>query len=646
MKYSLHWLQQHLASPLPDITTLAREVTLRAFEVEEVEEKNGDTLMEIKVLPDRAHDALSHRGMAREIGGLLGIARKEQGAEAVTRDASVSSVRVTVEESALCPRYIATRIDGVTIGTTPKEIAEKIEAVGGRSINNIVDITNYVLFDIGQPLHAFDAEKVVGGITVRLAKSGETMTTLDNKDLTLVGTELVIADDEGVLALAGIKGGKKAEVTTSTTSIILECANFNPTLTRKTSQQVGIKTDAVKRYENGMTSAFAKEGCDIALALIAHHGGSGVKIGETTDIYPVKEESVSVQISAHEVNRLLGLSLTTKEVGEVLSRANLAHSADGEQFAVTIPEERLDLRITEDMVEEIGRHVGYEKIVSVLPKLPNKGIPKKRLYYANKVREFLVNKGFSEVFTYSFAKPGEGTIEVLYPVGKDRPYIRASLLPGIERALASNFYNTPLLGTEDVKIFEFGNVFDETKKEHTMLAFGVMGGTKKRWKELSVEFDNLLAEIQALLGVKDGISSGREGTPLKNVPYDSEEKDFDALIKDLPEPTSYQPMLKEEKEMRYQTLSAYPFIVRDIAIFVPQEVTESYIEALLKKEAGELVVRFSQFDKFQKAGEDRISYGYRMVFQSFEKTLTDDEVGKIMERVTAKCNAEPNWQVR
>lgn len=646
MKYSLHWLQQHLASPLPDITTLAREITLRAFEVEEVEEKNGDTLMEIKVLPDRAHDALSHRGMAREIGGLLAIARKEEVAKAVTRDASVSLVRVTVGESALCPRYIATRIDGVAISTTPKEIAEKIEAVGGRSINNIVDITNYVLFDIGQPLHAFDAEKVVGGITVRLAKSGEMMTTLDNKELTLTGTELVIADDEGVLALAGIKGGKKAEVTTSTTSIILECANFNPTLTRKTSQQVGIKTDAVKRYENGMTSAFAKEGCDLALAMIAQHGGSEVKIGETTDIYPVKEESVSVQISAHEVNRLLGLSLTSSEIDEVLTRANLTHSAAEDQFTVTIPEERLDLRITEDIVEEIGRHVGYEKIVSVLPKLPNKGVPNKRLYYANKVREFLVNKGFSEVFTYSFAKPGEGTIEVLYPVGKDRPYIRESLRPGMERALASNFYNAPLLGTEDVKIFEFGNVFD-ANGERMMLTLGVVAGTKKRWKELSTEFEGMSGNILAVLGVKGGVTgSGKEHTPLQNVQSDIREQDFDTLIKDLPEPTSYQPMLSEEKEMRYQTLSAYPFIVRDIAIFVPQEVTESYIEELLKKEAGELVVRFSQFDKFQKAGEDRISYGYRMVFQSFEKTLTDDEVGKIMERVTAVCNSQNNWQVR
>ena len=653
MKYSRNWLQEHLATPLPPLATLAKEVTLRAFEVEEVEEHGDDALLEIKVLPDRAHDALSHRGMAREIGALLGVARKERVYNSVTRSAPVQEVKVVVEDSALCPRYLATRIDGVTVMDSPGALKSKIEVLGGRSINNLVDITNVILFDIGQPLHVFDADKVVGGITVRLAMAGEEMMTLDNKSVTLSGGELVIADDEGVLALAGVKGGKKAEVSSTTTSIILECANFDPTLTRKTSQRLNIKTDASKRYENGITSAFAGESCVHALALIAMYGGKEVKIGATTDVYPVPETPVTVAITSTAVNRLLGLTLTDEKVAEVLARAQLSFTKnDKGEFLVNIPEERLDLRIKEDMIEEIGRHVGYENIVSVLPKLTKKGVPNKRLYYANKVRQFLAQRGYSEVYTYSFTTPNEfAELEVTNPVGKDRPFMRKTVHIGITRALRLNKYNAPLISIEDVNIFEFGNVFsikEGKNQEHMSFAVGVAVSGKSKYKIAKEETPKLFNEIKSFLGAKDNVdvleSSGSDGTgKFDSLTY---EIDFDSLIENLPEPLAYESLYKEKDNVRYQTLSAYPFIVRDIAIFVPQEVTEEYIEALLKKEGGELVVRLSQFDKFQKPDETRISYGYRLVFQSFTKTLTDDEINGIMEHVTALCNAENNWQVR
>ncbi len=635
MKYSYNWLKEHLEGELPELGTVVREVTLRAFEVEEIEERGGDTVLEIKVLPDRAHDALSHRGMAREIGALLGAPRRPRVLEAVSRDKSVSAVRVVIEDKALCPRYIATRVDNVSVGATPKKIGDILQSIGARSINNIVDITNYVLFDIGQPLHAFDAEKVVGGITVRLAKDGETMTTLDNKALTLSGTELVIADDEGVLALAGIKGGKKAEVTSTTTSIILECANFDPTLTRKTSQKHNIKTDASKRYENGMTSAFAKEGCDMALALLLKHGGDTVRIGSTTDVYNVLESPASVSVTLLDINGLLGLTLSVDDLAQVLTRAGHAFEQKGSEFVVHAPPERLDLRIKQDIIEEVGRHIGYEKIAPVLPKLPRKGVPHKRMYYANKVRKFLVEQGFSEVYTYSFALQSDGDIEVLNPVGQDRPFMRRDLAIGLKSSLRTNHYYAPILQKIFIDVFEFGNAFT-LAGERCHLALGT--NRKKSFHE------KLLLEFLQQFGVNDlsGCVLNSEG----GKPYSVFEVDFDEIIKDLPEPTIYEPLIREEKNIRYQTLSAYPFIVRDIAIFVPQEVSEAYIETLLKKEAGELVVRFSQFDKFQKPGESRISYAYRMVFQSFERTLTDDEVGSIMERVTLACNKENDWQVR
>ena len=239
-----------------------------------------------------------------------------------------------------------------------------------------------------------------------------------------------------------------------------------------------------------------------------------------------------------------------------------------------------------------------------------------------------------------------GEREVLHPVGKDRPFVRNQLATGLFQSLLMNTYNAPLIGIEDVRIFELGNIFPN-KGEHMMLGLAISSSDKKRAKVLKEEFERITQELFTMLNAK-GSFTQKEFAPEGVVKYSPviAEIDFDALIQSLPEPKLYEHLTGERESVRYQSLSTYPFIVRDIAIFVPLEVTEDYIEVLLKKEAGSLVVRFSQFDKFHKEGESRVSYGYRMVFQSFEKTLTDDEVNAVMEKVTAKCNAEKDWQVR
>ena len=431
-----------------------------------------------------------------------------------------------------------------------------------------------------------------------------------------------------------------------TKNIILECANFDPTLTRKTSQKHNIKTDASKRYENGITSMFAEEGSLLALGLIAKYGGKQVKIGAMTDVYPNKEVDAKVSVSVSEVNKLLGLAITAEDIKTVLTRAEHRFTEVNGVFEVIAPPERLDLRIKEDIIEEIGRHIGYDKIVSTQPMLSHKGLPNKRLYYGNMVRNYLAQEGFSEVYTYSFATRENGEREVMHPVGKDRPFVRNQLASGLFQSLLLNTYNAPLIGIDDVRIFELGNIFPKDG-EHMLLGLALSSGDKKRAKLLKEEFERISTGLLALLDAK-GTFVQKEFAPTGVVKFAPviAEIDFDSLIHALPEPKSYEHLTSERESVRYQSLSTYPFIVRDIAIFVPQEVTEEYIETLLKKEAGPLVVRFSQFVKFHKEGESRVSYGYRMVFQSFEKTLTDEEVNAVMEKVTAKCNAEKDWQVR
>lgn len=642
MKYSYAWLQEYFDRPLPSADDLLRTITTKAFEVEEVEVKNADTVCEVKVLPDRSHDALAHRGMAREIAVLCDIPPKSLAPKKYTQNNTVPVVEVAIEDNRRCPRYIGVRVDNITVSLSPEWLREKLEAIGQRSINNVVDLTNFILFDLGQPMHAFDAAKVAGGITVRLAKKGEKMVTLDNKALTLDGTETVIADDESVLALAGVKGGKKAEVDAKTTSIIFECANFDPTATRTTSTTHHTKTDASKRFENGISSTLAGESIQYALGYVADLFPDA-KIGPVTDVYPLPEEAPkAVSVTLEELNGLLGTSMDTADVEAILQRlatVGFASMRTGDAFFVTPPPLRLDMKITEDIIEEIGRHFGYDKIAPTLPKLRGKGKPNKRLYYASKVREFLAERGYSEVFTYSFAVNGEGEVEVLNPVGKDRPFMRKSLAPGIERALRSNFYNAPLLELSDVKIFEIGNVFSE-RGESTMLALGAMGATKKRWKQLQDEFKRTHEEITELLHTKKSFFEMVSGDQ-----YGVIETSFDALVAELPEPKEHGALRVEQKAVAYRPLSPYPFIVRDVALWVPLETRSEDVERVIRANAGELAEKIYQFDTFEKEG--RKSFAFRIVLQSFDRTLEDAEANAVYDRVAAALRAaDKNWEVR
>lgn len=797
MQYSLEWLKRHIDGTLPETRELVSVITEKAFEVEAVVPSGSDTVIEAKILPDRAHDALSHRGMAREIAALFGLKRKELLFGWPKADTDLSFIPVRVEEP-LCRRYIGVRVEGVFPKESPRWLRTRLETIGQRSINTLVDITNFVMFDIGQPMHVFDAKKIRGGITIRLAKKGETMTTLDNKTLELHGTELVIADDEAVLALAGVKGGKKAEVDATTTSIVLESANFDPVRTRMTSVRQNIRTDASKRYENGITSRFAEEGAKEALALLLEIFPDA-RVAEPQDAYPRPEREFTTGVSVGEIRRLLGIHIEAKDVAAIFKRAGIpyelvsprdrivesanavlgkpyvrgasvtydaperfdcsslvawaykeaglsiprvsvdqyvyarpieesdlrpgdlvfvntgeektpggihyatrewmkgmkvpegvdhvgiwigngqivhASSAEGkvvkehlresarfavsrsyrriideaQRFVVKVPPERLDLRRPHDLVEEVGRHVGYNKVAAVLPDIKRKGVAHKRLYYGNVVRKLLIENGYSEVYTYSFAKKGDGDIEVENPVGKDRPFIRRNLANGIKHALVWNMYNGPVIGAEDVRIFELGNVFSkdgEEIREHHSLVIASAPGNKKRKQDFEEEIHRLLKKIHETLGVSEGenVVTALPPDPA-SIKFGAfvAEIDFDACISGLPEPAGYDP-LPQGKDVRYRPVSAFPFVVRDISLFVPESVSEDTVERVLRRDAGDLVVRCTRFDRFQKAGDTRVSYGFRFVFQSFERTLTDEEVNSAMERVYAAAREE-GWETR
>ena len=333
MKFSKSWLQDYIVEKLPEDGVIADTLNKKAFEVEEVIILSNDTVFDIKILPNRAHDALGHHGMAYELCSSLGLTFKKD--EKVRDDESffnkhIPQVSVAIDDEKSCTRFMSVRIDGVTVGESPVWLKERLEAIGQRSINNIVDVTNYVQFALNKPMHAYDARSITGTLRARFAKNGETLTTLDEKSLTLDVETLVIADDEKVLGLAGIKGGKFSGIQGDTTSIILESANFEPVRIRKTAQKYNLKTDASKRFENGIANNLVIEGLYMT-ANIIHELCPLSKKGLVTDVYPKKDAPYHVGISKKELNDILGISYEDEMIKKTLTQLSLP-------YEVIIPE--------------------------------------------------------------------------------------------------------------------------------------------------------------------------------------------------------------------------------------------------------------------------------------------------------------------
>ena len=783
MLVSKQWLQKYFDKPLPKSDELIRMLTFHAFEVEGAEQIGNDTVIDIDVLPNRSSDCLSHRGIAKEISTILDIPlKKDTLSENRILEPITSSLKVVVEDDTLCRRFSAAVIEGISVGPTPDWLREHMQALGQKSINNIVDATNYVMFDLGQPLHAFDRNKLTQKdgrytITVRNAKKGEKITTLTGEEYTLSPNNLLITDGQSdePIGIAGVKGGKVAEIDSSTKNLIIECANFNPTSVRKTSQFLKLRTDASTRFENEPPVQLTQFALSEVVELILDIAGG--KLVGYVDFFPRKPKPYKVGVSVAEVNRLLGSQMEEREIENIFDRfgfeykkvrpietvlklapeykgtpykysssltfdgvktfdcssftrhlfieggigiprisvdqfvygqeieeeniqpGDLVFSASGDsnkvhhktvvfmpgvdvpvgvshcglylgegkvihasgtdskgevvieelgesadfknivgyrrmtdndaRYVVTVPFERLDLRIKEDLIEEIGRIYGYENIGSDTPKkLDTDVIVNKRFYYTEQIRGLLEKNGFSEVYTYTFR--GSGEVELENALASDKNWLRSNLRKGIEESLEFNGRYVDLLGLQTIKIFEFGTVFKK-EKEHNSFALGVCN-TKKS-KEDS-EMEEIISSISNELGVeikeeiKDGIF----------------EINFDEVLKKLPQPKTYESIGEEQKKIVYQPISPYPFVLRDIAVWVPKDVQEGEVLKVIKKEAEELLMRTTLFDTYGKDG--KVSYAFRLVFQSNEKTLTDDEINKIMENITKKLESKADWEVR
>lgn len=657
MKISHHWLQTYFDAKIPTAEKLAELFPFHFSEVESMEKVGDDTIFDIKILPDRAHYALCHQGIAGEISALTQIPIKNRFEDEIKADTN-EKISIKIIDTNFCRRMVSRVIEIPEMGKSPEWLRAALEVVGQRSINPIVDLTNYVMLDIGQPLHAFDADKLEGDLVVRLAQEGEKLTLLNDKELTLTSSDGVIADTLGPLDIAGIKGGKRAEISTSTKRIFMVSDTFHPAAIRKTSTKYDSRNEASKRFENEITPEMAIHGMNNVSALIKEFFPDA-KFGSIFDDYPnpVQPKIITAKIS--DITRTIGVEISDSEIVAILKRLGMKVAQKGDILTITVPPTRLDISDWRDLPEEVGRMYGYDRIKPNTPPISTtKQKVEKTFYYAEKIKNVLVETGFSEVYTYSLVAKGFQVIEK--PLAADKNHLRANITDGITKSLELNARNADLLGLETINVFEIGKVFTE-KGEHTSLCIGIKNVKKAKGADQAKEkikkvrdevLKSLEADARILCTVDDSgglVTVAGETIGMTNNSDGIFEINLDKLVATLPDPVSYGDLhFGKAASIEYKKFSLYPFITRDIAVFVQgptlyDEVWQAIEKGIVDANATNLLVRHSLFDTFKKEG--KVSYAFRMVFQSMEKTLTDDEANAIMEKVYSEMKKK-GWEVR
>ncbi len=642
----------------------------------------GDTVLDLAVTPNRA-DCLSVIGIARELAALTDTKIREKVPQYTEGEARITDhISVAIVDTGLCPRYAATLIQGVTIGPSPQWLKDLLTAAGQRPINNIVDISNYVMLAYGQPLHAFDLTQIKGGrIVVRRAKGNEAVTSLDGIPRTLDGEMLVIADAERAVAVAGVMGAANSEVTSGTTSILLEAANFKAASIRRTSTLLGLPSEASMRFERGISAELVMPALMRATALMQQLGGGTVAQG-VIDEYPGQHAPVAIELTAAATRRHLGVDYTVKEIETALKRFGFGTVVTADGVRATAPFWRTDIRAAEDLIEEVARLYGYDRIPLTLLRgaVPEQGAGAAP-DITRRLSEYLAGFGFQE--TRSFTMTGRKRLQALHPEGKVataavklanpmteeseylRPTLRANLMP----VLAENCRHQ----AGAIRIFEAGRVFQPSEsalpRESEMLTAvltGPRGGGA--WREVpgNLDFYDAKGVVEALLsrlGVESTFEPGtdaglhpavqaeinvggakvgvvgelhpkvRQGFEIET-PVFLFELDLGVLAASAKSAVNYRPVPR------------YPAVLRDLALVVDASVTHRDIMAVISRFP--LVAQTVLFDVYagKQVAAARKSMAYRLYFQSREKTLTDDAVNGVLQKLLARLKQDIGAELR
>lgn len=672
MLFSYNWLQSFFKRKLPKPKELAENLTMHAFEVEELSKKGKDWILNIDVLPNRGSDCFSHIGVAREISALCGLKLKPKQHKLKEQKKKAGELlELEVKNKNDCFRYTARVVTDVKVKDSPPDVKQRLRAVGLQPVNNIVDIANYVMLETGQPLHTFDLEKISEKkIIVRRAKKGEKITSLENKKYMLDKGVLVIADTKNPLAIAGIKGGKKAEITRSTKTVVLESANFNPKLIRSGSQKIGLRTDASWRFEHGLDLSLTEEAINQAAFLIGKIAGGKICKG-LVDFYPRRPSEKRIKLDLDYVNSLIGLEISPSQVNKILQRLGFKIIEQSRRkLLVGVPGFRLDVNLPEDLIEEIGRIYGYEKIPSLFPTAalvpPEKNL---NIFWTERLRDILKEAGFTEVYTTSFNNKKEielfnykksKLVETHNPISAEYQFLRPSLIPNLLKVFGENQKSF-----SEIKIFELGKIFKKEKEKRALTGLisgdafyqakgvvdllfqniGVSDVWYDQYQPTPEESQNAIWDCERCAEIKLGSEEvgflGEIASPIREVlKLESRAVVFDFDLEKV------QNLASEEHE--YRPTSPYPEAIRDIAVLVPREVL---VEEVLEKigEAGsELVRDVDLFDIYEgeEIPEGKKNLAFHIIYQAEDKTLSSSEIDNLQNKIIETLESNLGWEVR
>ncbi|MDR2610418.1 MAG: phenylalanine--tRNA ligase subunit beta [Clostridiales Family XIII bacterium] len=629
-----------------------------------------ETVVDFEITPNRP-DCLSIIGMAREAAASFGSKlRYPEASAAGDADAGTAAdhISVTIHKPELCSRYIARMADTIVIKESPWWLQRRLMFAGMRPINNIVDITNYVMLEYGHPLHAFDIRTIAGGeIIVDTPETDVKFTTLDGTERTIKPDMLLINDAEGGIAVAGVMGGRNSEIEADTQAILVESASFNSNSVRLTSKKLGIRSEASSRYEKGVPPELS-EAASVRVMDLLRKTGSGRVLAGAVDAYPGKAEPAAIRVRAARMNKLLGTDLTPAEMAGILTGLEMDVKEGDGIFDVTPPYARLDLKEEVDFSEEIGRIYGYDRLGVTLPRGAESSTFTDSWRIRAIVRETLTGFGLAEIQTYSFESPksadrtgvpqGSGKrdfVRLINPLGEDTSVMRTQLLPNLLEALRVNYRKN----NENVLLFEIGNTFtsagtDELPNERLSLAIGGYGA---EW-----DFFALKGVIEALLkrlGIPEARFEANAAAPTfhpgrcadsilrdagtvtlgtlgevhpevcgaydLDVPVCAAEIDFELLAS------------RTDLFRAYAPLDRYPAVTRDIALVVDEAVTALEAIDSIRAQGGAILESVKLFDIYRgrqiEAGKKSLAFS--LVYRAADRTLTDGEVATVHEKILA-----------
>jgi phenylalanyl-tRNA synthetase beta chain len=619
--------------------------------------------------------------VARELGVALDLPLRELDWPLVELDEFSSDIiDIEIFDEDLCPRYCGVVVKGINVGPSPEWLARKIEAMGLSPINNVVDVSNYVLFATAQPIHIFDISKLAGGkIIVRKAKKGEPFRSLEGEDVPLSSDMLVIADEQKPVALAGVIGGENSAVTETTRDVLIECAHFDPVSVRKTGKKTGIQTDANYRFERGSDISFPPKAALMAASLLAEFGGKAAK--GIVDVFPKPRKKKTVMLRQRRVSDLLGVDIKSNFIVETLTKLefNLEKKQQG-VWQVEVPYFRIDIEREADCVEEIARFYGYENIPSVFPPLTAmEPPPDPKNRQIQRSRQALLHYGFDEVVNYSFFDPeseekfqcGRSAISIRNPISVKASLLRTTILEGLLENVAWNLNR----GADGIHIFEVGNVYfwdDNSCCEELSLGIasaGYLGMNSWREKRIRTNFFHLKGACETILSMlryehvvflpgqhpsleKDnslsiqlkGEKVGSIGTVRRDIcsffsikePVLAAELDLNRIFQTQPRPFEYIPVIK------------YPKVVRDISFIADQKVSYQEIKQSLEELSLPHLERFELYDRFtgESIPQGKVSLSFRFLYHHPQRTLLADEVDGFQEKIIKTLSSKFGFQLR